>query len=215
MRSDIQYLVYWLANEDVYTSDYVRKWIESTPREEAAGVLAELANMAQPEPRSFWYGMFRAYMVAFGTSDSVNPKGPAGRKAGTRAGMLLANMGDPRAIPPLVRVFETEWHRLGKYQAAIESSLIRVLGKTLDLSDQEPYVSSVRELAFRLWRSGQGQKELSTRHTELLSASLTWLEKPGGEDEMALFNTIAQTPTSTPHRRRIKDEAVALLNRAA
>src|SRR5581483_9917628 len=83
----LQLLLYWLANEDIYTSPYVRNWLKRTPRDEAADILARIADYAQPESRSIVNMLVLGLVMMFTTSQVVLPKSPAGRKAGIRAAL--------------------------------------------------------------------------------------------------------------------------------
>ena len=101
-------LRYWLVNEDWYMSRHTREWLERTPPDEAADLLARIAQDANPEPRSAW-SMFLTGIASsgFSPSNAIAGKGPDERKAGTRAALMLANLNDARCVAPLVRVFET------------------------------------------------------------------------------------------------------------
>lgn len=115
-----------LAQEDVYMSHSTREWLKRTPHEEALNILAEIAADAQPERRSIVQHCVTMLLASFATSDGLNPKAVA-RRVGTRAAIMLADMDDPRALPPLVRVFELNMMRQGNYQELVEKSLTRYL----------------------------------------------------------------------------------------
>jgi hypothetical protein len=211
-------LRYWLATEDIYTSTYVREWLERTPLEEAAGILAGIAEYAQPEPHSFWYMFSRGFTMMFTTSEIISDRSPAGRKAGIRAALLLADMDDPNCLPPLARAFETQAFWEGKYQEAIEEALIRFLSDADGRPDIAPFAADINNLALRIWQSGGGRKELSPRRANLLIAALHCLKGIAGESEIVLLSLllrlIAATRTSTPNRARVQEAAIALLESA-
>ena len=204
-------LHYWLANEDVYTSDYVRNWLTRTPPRQAMDTLARIAENARPEPHSMLYAIFRGMLMIFTTSETVSETGPAGRKAGLRAALLLAQHGDVRCIAPLVRVFETGWLWPGKYQEDIETALTRFLSASGDQPEVRRYADDLRRLAERLWRSGGGRRELPEPHALLLIAILNSLRHGAEESDIALLRSIAGARPARPHRARVTAAASALL----
>jgi hypothetical protein len=205
-------LNYWLATEDVYTSDYVRNWLKRTPPHEAMNVLARIAENASPEPHSVLYSAYRGCLMIFTTSEAVSEKGPAGRKAGVRAALLLAQHNDARCLPPLIRVFETHWLWIGKYQEDIEAALLRFLRDAGDRPEIRRYTGELRRLAERLWRIGGGRRELSARHADLLEAILHSLRHDAEEPDLALLRTLAASRATSPNRSRVCAAAAALLH---
>jgi len=204
-------LQYWLANEDVYTSDYVRKWLERTPPERAADTLASIAQYAQPESHSFWWMMFHGLTTMLTTAEIISENSPAGRKMGVRAAMLMANLHDPRACAPLVRVFETHWFWEGKYQAAIETALLRLLADPESVLNGSLSHSDLRELAARIWRTGNHRQELSSRRSDLLIAALHRLKPIVEESDTTLLKSLASAKTLLPQRRKVQEAAASLL----
>jgi hypothetical protein len=214
-------LRYWLATEDIYTSTYVREWLERTPVEEAADVLARIAENAQPEPHSLWYMFSRGFTMMFTTSEIISDKSPAGRKAGIRAALLLADMDDPRCLPPLARAFETTAFWEGKYQEAIEETLLRFLSEAVERPDIVQFDGdatsmalqflSLRLLAVQIWQSGRGRKELSTRRANLLIATIQCQNVFNEALDGKLIGSIIEAKAATPNRDRVKQAAIALL----
>jgi hypothetical protein len=168
---ELSTLQYWLANEDVYTSAYVLKWLERTPGDVAADMLAVIAKNARPESRSLWWMMFHGLASMLTTAEIISENSPAGRKAGIRAAMLLAHRGDLRALAPLVRVFEPHWFWRSKYQDSIEASLLHLLSHAPEETDWTPYRTDLRTLAEAIRRSGRKQQKLSVRQSDLLTAT--------------------------------------------
>ncbi len=211
-RSTLQY---WLANEDVYTSAYVRKWLERTPPEEVADTLAQIAEYAHPESRSFFSMFFHGLISMLTTAEIISEKSPAGRKIGIRSAMLLANLNDPRALAPLVRVFETHWFWRGKYQSAIEAALLHLLAGAPEGLDWTPYRADLRAVAENIQQISKGRQELTVRQANLLIGALRHMATVAGETEISLLKTIAFAEARTPLRIRVKEAAEALLQNTA
>jgi hypothetical protein len=207
---ELSTLKYWLANEDVYTSNYVRKWLERTPSKEAADTLDTIAQYAGPEPHSLWWMLFHGLTAMLTTAEIISEKSPAGRKAGIRAATLLAGLHDPRALPLLIRAFETHWFWEGKYQVAIESALLRFFSEAPADLDLTPYREHLQKLADRIWQIGRGRTELTSRKADLLIALLHRLAPMNGEAVTALLQTIVTSEARTPQRNRVKLAAIAL-----
>jgi len=205
-------LQYWFANEDVYTSAYVRKWLERTPPDEVGDVLAAIAQYARPEPHSLLWMVFHALTAMLTTAEIISEKSPAGRKSGIRAAMLLATRDDLRALGPLVRVFETHGFWKGKYQDGIETALLHLLSRAPEETDWTPYRTDIRTLADAIRQIGRGRQELSARQTDLLIVALQRLASVTDADTTALLQTIASTEARTPHRTRIQDAARKILS---
>jgi len=208
-------LQYWFANEDIYTSAYVRKWLERTPSDEVGDVLAGIAQYALPEPHSLLWMVFHALTAMLTTAEIISEKSPAGRKSGIRAAMLLANLGDLRALAPLVRVFEPHWFWKGKYQEGIEAALLHLLSHTPDTTDWTPYRSDLHTLVNSVRQMGRGRQELSTRQTDLLIIALKRLASAADAEATALLQTIASADARTPQRTRVQEEARKLLSGSA
>ena len=204
-------LRYWLANEDWYLSGYTRKWLQHTPPEEAAEVLAEIAADAQPEPRGAWQ-LFLLFLTWFSLSGSIGP-GPARRKAGIRAAVLLARMGDSRALEPLVRVYETVRWRQSRYHELIESALIRLLASPSARPGLRPHVSVINDLARRVWSLGGGRRDLDPGAADLLVAALKVLASPGVEGDLTLVREIAGFHSTARCRAGVAEAARSLLRR--
>ncbi|MCW3052163.1 MAG: hypothetical protein JWN14_1333 [Chthonomonadales bacterium] len=205
-------LQYWFANEDVYTSAYVRKWLERTPSDEVGDVLAAIAQYAHPEPHSLLWMAFHALTAMLTTAEIISEKSPAGRKSGIRAAMLLANRNDLRALGPLVHVFEPHWFWKGRYQEAIEAALLHLLSHAPEETEWTPYRADLRTLAEAIRQIGRGRQELSARQADLLIISLKRLASAADADTTILLQTIASTEARTPHRARVQDEARKILS---
>ncbi len=213
----LQILRRWLANEDIYTSEVVRDWLQRTQPHEAADSLARIAETAYPDPHTLGFLLFHGYMTVFTTSEIVTPRSPAGRRAGVRAALLLAKQNDARCLLPLIRVFETYWFWEGKYQEDIESALLQFLTDAADSPEIIPCTADIVDLVRRNWKSGGGHRELSSRRTDLLIAALQCLKATANQPESPsrkLIHSIARTKARTPNRRRASEFAAALLERS-
>jgi len=202
-------LRYWLANEDWYMSQYTRRWLERTPPEAAANTLAAIAEGAEAEPRTGWPAVATALAASgFFPSDAIAGGKVQARKAGTRAALMLADLNDPRALAPLIRVFGQ-----GKYQEQVEAALTRLLiGAVSHPASLPPHVAALRGLAERVWSVGDG-KDLPTASAALLGAVLRALRAAGGEADLAVIRRIAAAAASArqPNRARMKQAAASLL----
>jgi hypothetical protein len=207
---------YWLANEDWYLSAYTRAWLERTPPDVAADILAQIAEDADLEARSSWSVFLMIFAVAgFSPSNAIAGKHPDDRKAGIRAALLLAGMEDARSIAPLVRVYETDPLRQSKYQERIEPALTRVLNHVLSAANDHEihqYADDVRHLTSRAWGFGGGRRELPMGTTDLLLTALRWLGRSRTEADTRLLRLIAASQGRMPNRVRVKEAANALLN---
>ncbi|MES2459931.1 MAG: hypothetical protein V4671_05050 [Armatimonadota bacterium] len=208
-------LRYWLANEDWYMSRYTREWLERTPPEIAADTLAAIAEDAVAEPRAPWAIVATVVASAgLATSDGIGGKGPGSRKAGTRAALILAERGDSRAIPPLVRVFSTGGFLQSKYQSQIETALAKLLESADAPSGLPTYAGDIRTLAECIWQSGERQ-DLSPAHADLLLAAIRTLDAIGGPAELAIIRAIAESTAGNvarqPQRARVKAVAENLI----
>jgi hypothetical protein len=207
---------YWLANEDWYPSAYTRAWLERTPPDVAADILAQIAEDADLEARSSWSIFLMIFAVAgFSPSNAIAGKHPDDLKAGIRAALLLAGMNDARAIPPLVRVYETDSLRQSKYQEKIEPALTRVLNHVLSAANDHEihqYADDIRQLTARAWGFGGGRRELPPGTTELLLTALRWLGRSRTEGDARLLRFIAASQGRKPNRIRVKEVTDGLLN---
>ena len=206
-------LQYWLANEDIYTSTFVKNWLKRTPRGEAADALASIAKYARPESRSPLTMMFLGLTAMLTTAEIISINSPAGRKAGIRAALLLANLNDVRCLMPLVAVFEMHWFWEGKYQQAIESALLRFLLKDDDSLDWKMHIETLQSLAERIWLSGDAKQDLSVRRTDLLVAALRRMKltPESARPATSLLLRKIVDGVRTPQRRRAAIAAQALL----
>ena len=204
-------LRYWLSNEDWYMSTYTRQWLERTPSAVAADVLAHIAEDAKPEPTDF-FSVLAIFFASSGlaTSTGIAGGGPKARKAGTRAALLLADMGDVRSVAPLVRVFTTGGMMQSKYQENIEKTLRHFLTRATEDPTLAVPVSDIEILADRIWQYGNGQKELTPAFTDLLLTALQFLHVRGEESSKTLLKTIAESPVKGPNRQKIQQAAQTL-----
>lgn len=200
-------LQYWLANEDVYTSAWVRKWLERTPPQEAADTLAVIAEYANPEPHSLVRMYLHGLIAMLTTAEIISENSPAGRKSGIRAALLLSSKNDLRALAPLVRVFERHWFWKGKYQDAIEGALLHLVSQGPEGADWASHRVALRTLAEAIPHIGNGRQELSARQADLLIAVLQRLAAMADADTGAVLQTIASAEARTPQRVRVQEEA--------
>jgi len=201
-------LRYWLANEDWYPSRYTREWLERTPPDMASETLARIAEDAYPESHLPWVVFFAALAVAgFFPSNAIAGRRPDARKAGLRAALMLADRNNARALPALVRVFETSGVWQGKYQEKIEAALLRLTDKSASPKMQQ-YAPDILALAERL-RAFGGRREISPRNTRLLLALLPHLPP-----DAPLLKSIADAQARPPNRRKVSELAQALLKAA-
>jgi hypothetical protein len=204
---ELSTLKYWLANEDLYTSAYVRKWLERTSPQVAAATLAEISEYAQQEPHSIVWMLIHGLTAMLTTAEIISEKSPAGRKVGIRAAMLLAGLGDLRAIRPLTRTFEYHWFWEGKYQASIEATLLRLVAEAPADEDLIAYRDDLLALANRIWQAGSGRADLSPRRADLLIAVLRRLAGAGGQAEEALRIAIRTADVTAEQRFKVKETA--------
>jgi hypothetical protein len=208
-------LRHWLEMEDWYLSRHTQEWLDRTPPSEAAEVLANIAEDADREPRGSWSGVAMAIATAgFSPSGAIAGKGPAKRKAGTRAALILADMGDLRSVPALARTFD----RQGKYQSLIESALLRILpaAEAEATGAAAKYAPAVLDLAERI-REMSG-RDLSPAHADLLIASLRFLNAAGSAPGRALLRTLAEAPpppNGRPGRALVREAAREMLRLAS
>ena len=210
--TNISRLRHLLALEDWYMSDATREWLAQTPPEQAVNILARIADEAQPEPHSLLPQVAGGFAAVFATSENVGIGGVVSRRVGTRAALMLADMGDVRCLPPLLRVFETSATWQGKYQELVETTLTRFLAGAVGRSDLRNYDNDLRKLVERVWNMGRGASELSTNLTELLLAALSCLRALRGPHNLAVIRAIAGVPGTNSNRLKVKETAQKLLN---
>lgn len=206
-------LRYWLANEDWDMSQYTRNWLECTPPSDAADVLAGIAEGAQPEPSSPLYRVVLAVALS-GFANSV--AGVGERKAGVRAALMLARLGDHRAIAPLTRVFDPYGSWQSKYQRGIESALARLLSDAVaDGGASATHVEDVVRLVARTWPlDGKTRQDLTPSLTALLLACIAYLCAAGGGDARVTLRSLASRaadPARHPNRVGVQQAAKAAL----
>lgn len=209
-------LRYWLGNEEWYPSRFTQNWLKSTPPDEAAETLTHIAEDAQPQPRGFFSRFALAFATTgFATSSGIAGGGPTARKVGVRAALLLASMKDPRAITPLVRVFDPYGFWQSPYQEEIESALIRLLSEATEQGKASDFQEDVRLLVNRTLPERRKQRELSGSLTNLLIASLRYLHTAGGSANLSLIREVMLLPIKTSleggNWARVKASASALL----
>jgi hypothetical protein len=199
-------LRYWLTNEDWYFSQHTRAWLERTPRGEAAEVLARVAADAALEPRTV--GNFFATLV---TTAGLTPAGaiagvgPHERKAGTRAALLLAHLGDARAVPALARVWDARESRRSQYHELIEKALTVYLSEPAHDGDLAEHAETLRDLARRLWQPETPRRDLTAPTADLLIAALRPLAAMNAPEDRALLREIADAEGHGPNRQRVRD----------
>jgi hypothetical protein len=200
-------LRYWLANEDWYTSQYTRRWLDKTPPEQAANVLAHIAEGADAEPRAGWGAVVTAMANSgFFPSDAIAGGKPQARKAGTRAALLLAEKGDPRCVAPLLRVYGQ-----GKYAEQVRSALTGFLAGVPDPAAVRPCVPALRALAEQVWQYGGTARDLAPADAALLVAVLRCLNPAADPADAALARSfVPAQPARQPNRARVAAQAAAV-----
>ncbi|MBC8139100.1 MAG: hypothetical protein H8F28_24775 [Fibrella sp.] len=199
-------LRYWLAQEDWYPSRYTQNFLDNNAVEVANNTLASISADAQPEPHSYAALLYTAF-ATIGFMPSAGGKIPR-RKAGVRASLLLADRNDPRAIPALARVFETEGVWQNKYQDQIVSALTKAL--SADNHGQSAiYADDVSRLARRIWSSAPG-RDLTAPFARLLLAAIRFLHMIRRGDP--LLPEIAAAPSRQELRSHVRDIVVSLLD---
>ncbi len=203
-------LRYWLAQEDWYPSRYTQTFLENTPPEEIGDTLARIAADAEPEPHSYAALLYTAFATA-GFLPSAGGKIPR-RKAGVRAALLLAERDDPRCIPALTRVFETESVWQNKYQEQIVAALTRYLTKAASGNSEHPYGDEVEQLATRIWNI-QPNSDLPVNFARLLLSALRYLHAV--DLEAPIWHRIVTSDSRHPIRTEIRDTLRSLLDNPA
>ncbi len=203
---------YWLANEDRYMSGYVRKYLETTPFDEASNDLELIASSAGREPHSLFDALLGGFLQVFTTAESVNESSPAGRKAGIRAALLLAHRQDPRCLSPLVRSLELGIFWAGAHQRRMEEALILFLESSPKAIGLTPYSKTLNDLVKLIWRSRSLRNDLSKKRISLLLLSSDWLKRIGGVKGRELLVEIATAKTSQHGRRQAQDHINSLLS---
>lgn len=199
-------LRYWLVNEDWYMSRHTREWLEATPADEAADLLARVAQDAQPEPRSAWSMFITGFASAgFAPSNAIAGAGPNNRKSGIRAAVMLGNQGDFRALVPLLRVFEPDPRWQNKYQRQIADALIELLSAAPD-AESRRFAPEIRALADRIWRFGAPKRDLPDPLTDVLLAALRWLAAIDPSAAEAVLVASAETPNRSRVRASLQRE---------
>ncbi len=183
-----QALRYWLATEDVYISPYVREWLAKTDRCAAVDTLFGFALHAASEPRSIFRMMINGYMVVFSSSEIVRDNTPGARKAGKRAALLLASMGDLRSLQPLVNAFEAHWFWQGSYQTEIEKALLKLLSNLPPSANLSAQMDNLVKLANIIWKL---KSRITERQAEILIQILPLLRANGSVTDMAILKKIA------------------------
>jgi hypothetical protein len=212
--SDEEYeeLEYWLSNEDWYKSRFTQNWLKRTPPEVAVEVLAPLAAQADLEPRNPWAMFVRGFVASgFSATSAIAGQKIRIRRAGVRAALMLAELNDARAIPALVRVFEPNRNWQHKYQELIEDALVQFLSSEENIVRAAPYADHLRNLARRIWESGNDRHDLSPRFATVLLAILPALAQTEGEENAALLKEIASHPVQAAQRRRVQEAVGGLL----
>jgi len=207
VRFDDHDLRYWLANEDWDMSQYTRRWLERTAPTEAADVLAKIAEGAQPEPSSLLYRLVLVVALS-GFANSVG--GVAERKAGVRAALMLARLGDRRAVAPLTRVFDPYGSWQSKYQRNIEGALTRLLTDAAR-TDGAAHLDEVTHLVARTWPAdGKVRADLTPALAELLVACVGYLRAAGSASASTALRSLAsRTVDSARHPNRARVQGAA------
>jgi hypothetical protein len=200
-------LQYWLENEDWYRSRYTENWLQRTPPEAAANILAPLAEKADLEPRNPWAMLVRGFVASgFSPTSAIAGQKIRIRRAGVRAALLMADLDDARALPALIRVFEPNPNWQHKYQELIENALIRFLDSDDNQAKAEPYAAHLRDLARRIWEADE-RHDLSPRFAEVLLSLIGTLGRFRDEETVAFLRSLAASSPANPNQQRVRDAA--------
>jgi hypothetical protein len=198
-------LRYWLYEEDIYTSRHTREWLARTDPREAAELLERIAQDAEIERLSPLKEFLMGMAVAFTTSSNLLGNAHKARKCGVRAALILAEMGNPRAIPPLVRILETDGRPEGKYQPHVEAALLRLLASKE--SNLPRYVPQMRDMLERIWRRRGGKGDIPARLAALLEAALPHIRGSGDPESRELLDSLASSSATGRNRAKIQQIA--------
>lgn len=198
-------LGYWLANEDWYMSRHTRQWLDQTPPAVATDTLARIAEQAAKEPQALWYRAAATFAAGFSPSGVADPR-MAARKAGLRAALMLADLGDVRAVVPLVRVWEPDPARQGKYHPRIEESLSRLLANVAP-EDVPVLAPELRALAQTVWQTGGERRDLSPLLADLLKIVFRLLESSGEANSTDTLLPPVHAKPNQPNRARVLETA--------
>ncbi len=204
-------LRHWLSIEDWYPSAYTRSFLERTPKEEAADLLAHIAQDADCETPTLWWAIIMAFMASgFTTSAGVMGRRSTDIKAGIRAALLLASLNDPRSIAPLARVWQSVSWKQSKYQDDVEAALIRMLRFASESGYPYRYSPDVSHLVSRIWEA-HPRGDLTMKQTDLLLAALHYLAAQDEEENHAAVEYVTNQAAKGANRILVRDTARTLL----
>jgi hypothetical protein len=213
--SDSEELRHWLANEDWYPSRHTQAWLSRTDPDVAADILASLAERADLESRNPAVQFIATFAAGFSPSGTIGGEGAIDRKAGIRAALMLAEMGDVRSVPPLVRIFEPYETRQSKYQAQIEKLLGGIFTQAAQNSTSEIVAvcaDPARTLAERIWNE-RTNRDLTPVLADLLYSVARFLLATGNEQNRTVVQRIAENNATKPQRRNAQDQIRLLLQK--
>ncbi len=211
--SDSKELRHWLANEDWYPSRHTRLWLERTDPEVAADVLAGLAERADLESKNPAVQFLATFAAGFSPSGTIGGEAAIDRKAGIRAALMLAEMGDVRSVPPLVKIFEPYQTRQSKYQGQIEKLLSSLFTQAAQNPTPEivpTCAAPARTLAERIWNE-RANYDLNQSLADLLVKTARLLIAIENEPNRLFLNQIVESATARPNRKQVQEQLRALL----
>ena len=133
-------------------------------------------------------------VAGFSPSNGVAGGGPTARKAGVRAALMLADLGDRRAIVPLVRTLTGRSLWRSPYAALIETALAKLLTQAAPDTVRE-YAPSLETLWDFLWNENR-RRDLASSRADLLITLLALLPD-------ASLPRPAPAPVGQPQRARV------------
>ena len=201
----------WFVHEDIYLSAFTRQWLERTPPDEAADLLAHIAQDAQLEGLSLLALLARSFALAgFSPSLAIAGGGVYARKAGIRAALLLASLNDARALTPLARLWSVNPLNQSKYHDKIEWSLVVLLSDDFTPDELRLHVPAVADLARRVWNVGLPRRDLTPQRAALIRAALTSVARTDANAAHSLADFLTATPSPRKTRAALQTDAATL-----
>ena len=197
----------WFVNEDIYLSAFTRKWLEQTPTQEAADMLARIAGDAALEGLSPLALAARSFALSgFTPSLAVAGGGVYDRKAGIRAALLLASLKDARALTPLARLWSVNPLNQSKYHDQIESALLQLLSEDFAADELRPHADALADLARRIWNVGFPNRDLTSQRAALIRAILDNLSRADADAARSFAGFVTEKPSRRRNRASVQSD---------